>query len=234
MNSDSTAAFVGDYQHPEMRWALRGIKPAVSVEEAELVIACHSRPGMLPLSLLDEGRKNSPKKEIVSLVGSWCEGELRTGQPWPNVPRVFWYDFRRWWNARCVEGLSSPGAVLVAADDYDSGASLVGALAAEGHAAFWAPDRGPLPLARGVQAGVWIGGQLNGYAAQQLAKFQTELQARGARTIALLDFPRLDEVQACEALGVSAVFGKPWDAVALSRAIRTRTWRAAVRELALA
>jgi hypothetical protein len=225
-----------------MRWALRGIEPVASVEEADLVIACHSRPGMLPLSLLEELRATSPGHkpnwEVVSLLGSWCEGELRTGQPWPNVPRVFWYNFRRWLNARPktvgrAETLSPAGAVLVAADDYESGAALVDALVAEGHSAFWAPDRGVLPLARGVQAGVWVGGQLTGYAAQRLAKFQTELHARGAKTIALLDFPRLDEVEACEALGVSAVFGKPWDAVRLSQTIRARTWRAAMRELAL-
>lgn len=212
-----------------MRWALRGIESAASVEKADIVIACHSRPGMLPLSLIDEFEG----KEIISLVGSWCEGELRTGHPWPNVRRVFWYDFRRWWSQRFQETLSPPNAVLVAADDYESGAALVDALSAEGHSAFWAPDRGVLPLARGVQAGVWVGGQLTGYAAQRLANFQAELHALGAKTFALLDFPRVDEVEACEALGVSAVFGKPWDVVALSRAIRLRCWRAAMRELAL-
>ncbi len=222
-----------------MRWALRGIEPAANVEDANRVIACHSRPGMLPLSLLENLRATAPDKEIISLVGSWCEGELRTGQPWPpilskHVPRVFWYDFRRWWGARSGETLSPAGALLIAADDYGSGAALVDVLTAEGHAAFWASDRGVLPLARGLQAGVWVGGQLTGSAAQRLARFQAELHACGAKTIALLDYPRLDEIKACEALGVSEVFGKPWDAVALSRAIRARTWRAAVRELALA
>jgi hypothetical protein len=28
---------------------------------------------------------------MIALLGSWCEGEMRSGQPWPTVLRVYWH-----------------------------------------------------------------------------------------------------------------------------------------------
>ena len=30
---------------------------------------------------------------MLGLMGSWCEGEVRTGRPWPAVPRLYWHQF---------------------------------------------------------------------------------------------------------------------------------------------
>jgi CheY-like chemotaxis protein len=55
----------------------------------ELVVMVHSRPGEHVHATFDELRAAAPMTPIVSVLGSFCEGEARTGRPWPGGVRVY-------------------------------------------------------------------------------------------------------------------------------------------------
>ena len=46
---------------------------------------------------VEQLRRRVPLAGMVSLLGSWCEGETRTGRPVKGVLRTYWYDFPNWW-----------------------------------------------------------------------------------------------------------------------------------------
>ena len=59
----------------------------------ELIVIAQSRPGQFSSSQLDALVRLAPLARFIQLLGSWCEGESRTGQPWPGAKRIFWYDW---------------------------------------------------------------------------------------------------------------------------------------------
>ena len=40
-----------------------------------------------------------PLARIVGLLGSWCEGEVRSGRPWPGAMRIYWHQWPGRWHA---------------------------------------------------------------------------------------------------------------------------------------
>jgi hypothetical protein len=58
---------------------------------AELTVIAQSYPGEFSHPAVDRLRAASPVSRIVALLGSWCEGEMRSGQPWPAVIRLYWH-----------------------------------------------------------------------------------------------------------------------------------------------
>ena len=64
---------------------------------SELLLLAQPRPGYYAQSLLDHLQRLAPLTRIVLVAGSWCEGELRTGQPARGVLRLYWYDLAAWW-----------------------------------------------------------------------------------------------------------------------------------------
>lgn len=58
-----------------------------------LVVIAQSRPGEFLHHELDHIVHLAPLARFVLLLGSWCEGEARTGHVWPGATRVFWYDW---------------------------------------------------------------------------------------------------------------------------------------------
>jgi hypothetical protein len=93
---------VGRIDHADFReaMALLGATAELvsSVESRpELTIVTQSRPGEFSARQVDLLRRGAPLSGIVALLGSWCEGETRTGRPWPGVLRVYWHEFPAWW-----------------------------------------------------------------------------------------------------------------------------------------
>jgi hypothetical protein len=41
-------------------------------------------------------QRRFPIAGVVALLGTWCEGETRTGRPWPGILRLYWYEFPAW------------------------------------------------------------------------------------------------------------------------------------------
>lgn len=59
----------------------------------DVIILAQSRPGQWRSSEIESLHRIWPLARLAALVGSWCEGELRTGRPWSGVPRIYWHEF---------------------------------------------------------------------------------------------------------------------------------------------
>jgi len=109
---------IGDANRREFRAALsslrRGGLPIVvpDVEAAaaklgqglapELVVLAQAFPGQFSQAEVDRLRRLAPLARILGLLGSWCEGEPRTGRVWPGVARIYWHQ----WLPRADEELA--------------------------------------------------------------------------------------------------------------------------------
>ncbi len=109
---------IGDANRREFRAALsslrRGGLPIVvpDVEAAaaqlgqglapELVVLAQAFPGQFSQTEVDRLRRLAPLARFLGLLGSWCEGELRTGHAWPGVARIYWHQ----WLPRADEELA--------------------------------------------------------------------------------------------------------------------------------
>lgn len=183
------------------------------VDRGTTALLIQTRPRELQRSLPERLRNRCPEIELLSIAGSWCEGELRTGKPWDGVPRVYWYDFEAWLIGKLATKIQqSSHAPLLAIDtaDYETVTALADSLTPLGIRTLWMPRFGKAPFCTSVDVGLWVGGQLNGLRANRLAAFSATMRSVGASTIAMLDFPRLDELQLAQQLGVGRVLAKPW------------------------
>jgi hypothetical protein len=102
--------YVGDREWPEfgepLRWvsALASVLFATDVESTvetlkferdpiDLVMVAQLRPGEYTHSSLDALRRAAPLAPIVCLLARFCEGEMRTGNPWPGALRMYAHQF---------------------------------------------------------------------------------------------------------------------------------------------
>src|SRR5215212_7655830 len=93
---------LGDVDQPDFRDAIGLIRDDSRLisnagTQPELIVVAQSRPDVTGSEELKQLRGASPLAGIVALLGSWCEGETRTGRPWPGVQRLYWYEFPAWW-----------------------------------------------------------------------------------------------------------------------------------------
>lgn len=59
-----------------------------------LIVVVQSYPGQYSASQVEQLHRQSPLSRIVALLGSWCEGEVRSARPWPGVIRLYWHQFQ--------------------------------------------------------------------------------------------------------------------------------------------
>ncbi|MEM6798741.1 MAG: hypothetical protein AAF589_04435 [Planctomycetota bacterium] len=206
-------------------YEVRSCDAAAAVESparAELVLLVQDRPGQFPRTLPGQLIARFAGARLLSIAGSWCEGELRTGTPWQDVERIYWYDLDAWLNRGIEQEPSrrSPrGVIGIDCTRRETASAIADALVAEPLGAVWLPRRGRRPLVRGLSAGVWVGAQLDGRAASSLGDFNAELRETSTPVVAMLDFPRHDEWRLAESLGVAALLAKPWSIDALLRTL---------------
>jgi hypothetical protein len=67
----------------------------------DLIVIAQTFPGQFSHHEVDQLRRLAPLSQIVGIMGSWCEGEMRTGAPWPGVVRTYWHQ----WAARSSQQL---------------------------------------------------------------------------------------------------------------------------------
>ena len=60
----------------------------------DLVILAASRREQFSHEWVESIRGKLSPTPIVALLGTWCEGEQRSGEPWPAVQRVYWHQWR--------------------------------------------------------------------------------------------------------------------------------------------
>lgn len=67
----------------------------------DVVVVAQSYPGELADSQIDTLRRVAPLARFVAVLGSWCEGEMRSGSPWSGAVRVYWHQ----WAPQCQREL---------------------------------------------------------------------------------------------------------------------------------
>ena len=59
----------------------------------DVILLLQSYSGEHPASVLNRIRWNYPITPVVSVLGAWCEGELRTGWPLTGTHRFYWNEW---------------------------------------------------------------------------------------------------------------------------------------------
>ena len=82
----------------------------------ELIVLAESRPGARAAASIDALRRLAPLARIWRLLGSWCEGEARSGQPPSGCVSTYWHQWPARWAqdvARLRDGGSPAWALPV-------------------------------------------------------------------------------------------------------------------------
>ncbi len=194
--SRPTVWLVGDDGHPDFAEAVTLVRATADVGSAlpEVIVVAQSRPGVIRRRELERLRRSAPLAGVVSLLGSWCEGETRTGKPAAGVRRLYWYEFPSWWQrqlalreaGRCPEWVWGEDRRLLIDDCrfeerinryaietncWDTAAALTDVLKSVGGETIWLRPGSEHGELRGAVAGIWDGGQLNDAEAARLAAF---------------------------------------------------------------
>ena len=199
-----------------------------------LVVIAQARPGEYASAEIDALRRAAPLAPFVALLGSWCEGETRSGSPWPGVVRVYWHQWR-WrataelaalrtgrrsnWSLPATASeeerllasalqpfVNRPGLAAIAAENFAMADWLADACRAQGFAVIHCTALRPCK-ASGVEAVLWDAGLA---AEANFAELETlRLAFPDARRIALADFPRIEHCERLLAAGATAVLSKP-------------------------
>jgi hypothetical protein len=70
--------------------ALTSRNLAADDNEPAAILLIQSRPGQIADRDVERLHAAAPLARLVALVGPWCEGEMRSGRPWPGVVRIPW------------------------------------------------------------------------------------------------------------------------------------------------
>ncbi|MBN2023895.1 MAG: hypothetical protein JW809_14020 [Pirellulales bacterium] len=216
---------------PDGRAALAAVEQDAA--GCDLVVLAQRYPGEFSHELVDRLRRAVPLAPVVGLLGSWCEGEARSGRPWPGVARVYW----RQWPASCRRelarlsaGQGSTWTLPATATDEERllaeracvrrRAGLVPIVTASaamhewlaetlrrrGHATAWLRPGEPVRV-EGAVAALLDAAEMD---SQQTAIVRHLCQALApAPVIALLDFPRVEDDARARTAGAAAVLSKP-------------------------
>ena len=115
---------IGDIARPELRAALggehalaAGWRVAADVNSAaatigaegfvpEVIVLAQAYSGQFSHAAVERLRRLCPLARLIGLLGTWCEGEARSGHPWPGVTRVLWHQWP-WRGPRQLAALAS-------------------------------------------------------------------------------------------------------------------------------
>lgn len=59
---------------------------------SEWVVFLSERPECVARETVERWQRWFPLARFVVVLGTWCEGESRTGRPWPGVARMYWHE----------------------------------------------------------------------------------------------------------------------------------------------
>ncbi len=259
-NGPPSVLLIGDAEHHELRPAKRWLQSHVRLQLADSVaqvlalappyvadwqtiVLAQTRPGQFSLRDVERLSHIVPLAHFVALLGSHCEGETRSGQPWPGVVRVYWHQ----WLVRCEAELVSrieptswqlprtssevertqcllqraaarhDGLLAI----YTRKAVLFDALAAAcrrvGYTSVWCV-REQRRIVEGAVAAIWDAETADEASVQQLARITRHLGT--TPVVAVMGFPRFDQVQRLLSSGVASVVSLPLQLPDLWTALR--------------
>ncbi len=244
---------IGDLNRAEFREAqeaarrlgdLLGVSDAAAAADAiasgrttpDLIVVAQAFPGEFSAAAIERLRRLAPLARVVGLLGPWCEGETRTGKPWPAAIRLYWHQ----WLPRAAEdlrrldgGQTSNWSLPVTASEEERllamadrpwqqrrGRVAIHSPWAEMHA--WLADacrlRGYTPVRLSAAAGpcdrgaaadalLFDGTDCQDHELAELARLAAVV--RPAPVVVLLDFPRVEDRDRALAAGAAAVLAKP-------------------------
>ncbi|MCP4192916.1 MAG: hypothetical protein GY768_20065 [Planctomycetaceae bacterium] len=213
---------------------VQDIQPTpIDLNQFDLILIAMSLRFQFSLEAIQQLRDAAPLARICTIVGSWCEGETRSGQAWPAVERIYVHQvvpraiYENWqeqvpsspstfsndeyWLARANQPsspLPTDEGILVCSRDHESGQAI--ALACQ-QAGFRTSTLPPDSFNSHDKVGIIL------YDAdrnrQQRLKQIRQLANRHptARLVTLLEFPRHDEISQILAAGGHQVLGKPYN-----------------------
>ncbi|MFO0902077.1 MAG: hypothetical protein U0939_03705 [Pirellulales bacterium] len=214
----------------------RELAAAVGRMEAtpNVVVLLQQRPGEWTAARVEQVHARWPLARLVMLLGSWCEGEPRTGRPPPGVARVYWHQWApqsgRYWDQQGqgphpwnlprshspldvfleTSTVKQGGGELIAieAADESSFDSLAETLARAGYCtARWRSQR-PGDV-RGASVLIWDD---PGRSRHDLLRLRECCEsAGGTPVIAMSGMLRWDDWQAARRWGVAHLLAKPFD-----------------------
>jgi CheY-like chemotaxis protein len=246
----SPVLLIGDAQQAEMHLAVEALASAsescqaadidAAVEHIRqhecwpaLVVLAQTWPGQFTLRDVERLRHAVPLARIVGLLGAWCEGETRTGEPWPGVTRYYWHQWMARFARELREAVSghlpawalSPtiseeerwlslssgqvqqkGIVAIRATEPEVAGWLAAACRREGFDTIGVSGQAPERL-EGCLAVLWDGPLETERDEAELAGWARAIAP--APVMALLDFPRLDDRETALRAGAAAVCSKP-------------------------
>jgi hypothetical protein len=201
----------------------------------ELVVLAEPRGGQFSHRSLAALRKQAPLVRVWRMLGSWCEGESRSGRPPAACLATYWHQ----WEARFGGQLevvrrggrpdwalpltattderilaatggsferSRSGTIAICASSATAAESLAELCRAAGYDTLVVADDGRFRAA-GVSAVVWDTTVERIIDADCVAELRG--RAGGAPLVAIVGFPRTQDVEAANRAGIAAVVSKP-------------------------
>ena len=259
---DHKILITGDYWHEDFRDVLSQLRvPATLVsleairegsvkdENYEVVLLAQARPDQFSHQDCEMLQQKFPQTPVVSLVGSWCEGEMRSGNPSGGGVRIFWHqwqgrydNFVSEFNRSHVSSWHLPRTATEAdrvtesvSQFANSKESSKGASGVHVGISAWSED-GYRMLADALQSFDFRCSWLEGPEAHRVVpdvicinanslsiNLQTSISQMSRRTsapiVVLMNFPRKSEVDIARNLGVREVVSKPYQLIDLKFAI---------------
>jgi len=247
----------GNYWHSDFQSIVSGFDVPITlvpIEKAstikhptfDLILIAQSRRGQYSVQDIENLQAAYPAVPMIGLLGSWCEGETRSGTPWPGVTRVYWHQ----WEGRYqkfVEQLAQSGItdwhapktssiadriantkrittpndirrVAISAWTNTSFAMVADAIRHFGWTSCW------------VERSVWNAETVSSVDAicieadswcdnlSNRIKWVTR-EVPGTPIVLILNYPRNDEFKEIKAAGISEVISKPFELDELQSAI---------------
>lgn len=256
--TESRILISGDYWHQEFQGILSEFPNAVTLapidrldsmldQTFDLIVLAQSRPDQIPAEVAERIQTNHPSTPVIALLGSWCEGGMRSDVPWPGVRRIYWHQwagrFDQFTNQLSENGITlwhQPGTatdaddtlaststaekqiretlVAVSAADQTQFELLRDALEPYGWKSCWAERAALDEDTVDLVSAVCVDGN----------SFSDDLQNRidwldskfsGKPKALVLNFPRSQDVEAAAQRGINDIVSKPFQPNDLKHAI---------------
>jgi hypothetical protein len=225
------ASFGNVWEFSDVVLAAAALTDAEAVPD--MIVVAQAFPGQFSHQAIDRLRRLAPLARVIGLMGSWCEGEMRTGWPWPGVVRTYWHQ----WAARCNRelrrlvrgetcswslpptateeerllantGVSWPrreGVVVIRARSHETADWLSAACRSRGFATVW--QRAPgVTRVEGATATIFDAGS---FCPEEYEELERLAGAQSAPVVAILAFPRVEDRRRALSAGAAAVLSKP-------------------------
>jgi CheY-like chemotaxis protein len=201
----------------------------------DLIVCVQSRPGEFSDAAIDALRRLAPLARVWRLLGSWCEGEQRSGRPPSGCTHTYWHqwrqraarDFAAARAGRCPlwglpptatadeRGLAiaqtpvekRTGLIVVCAQRAETASALAEACRPAGFSTTVVVGDQPF-AAGGATALLWDTSVEEACEVRRVERLRSA--AGGAPLLALVGFPRPDDCRRAMAAGVTAVISKPF------------------------